>query len=110
VLVSEPVGEGWSLTVDGAELEPRVSFGWATRFDSPVEGAAVLSYQRPLSTTVSIIAQVLVWLLLLRVALAEQGVVRRWRSAAPEAIAVAAPPVADPDLGTDLEGDPMELS
>ena len=84
VVVAEPFDEGWSLTVGDATVEPDLSFGWAMSFASPNEGSAVLRYQRPLGVTLAVIAQIAAWLLLLRVAVAEQGVVRRWRATAPD--------------------------
>lgn len=77
VLVSEPFDDGWRLDVGGQKVPPDPSFGWAMSFTSPGQGAAVLSYSRPMSVTLQIGAQVVVLLLLARVALAEQGAMRR---------------------------------
>ena len=84
MLVAEPFSEAWTLTVEGIEVPADPSFGWAMSFTSPTEGSAVLEYRRPFFATAMVVFQIVLWLLLLRVAAAEQGVVRRWRGAVPD--------------------------
>lgn len=82
VLVAEPYEDAWSLAIGGTRIDPEPSFGWAMRFDSPVEGSAVLTYQRPLGATLTVLMQIAAWLAFVRIALAERGIVRRRRVAA----------------------------
>jgi len=86
VTVAEPFDEGWSLTVGDQSVVPELSFGWAMSFTSPEQGVAVLQYDRPFDVTVAVLAQIAAWLVLLRIAVAEQGVVRRWRATAPDTV------------------------
>lgn len=73
VLVAETFDEGWSLSVDGLPVEPSEAFGWSMRFEPTTAGDATLSFDRSLSVTAMLAAQAALWLVALRVALAEQG-------------------------------------
>ena len=77
MVVAESFDDDWTLTVGGTEISPDLSFGWAMRYSSPAEGTAQLSYSRPWSITLQIAAQLLALAVMLRIALAEQGVRRR---------------------------------
>ena len=77
VVVAESFDDNWTLTVGETEIAPDLSFGWAMRYSSPAEGTARLTYSRPWSTTLQIAAQLLALAVMLRIALAEQGVRRR---------------------------------
>jgi len=76
------------------------------QFDSPAQDSAVLTYRRPTAVTVAIILQALAWLVMVRIALAEQGIARRWRSGRSEPDAIL-PPDADgaPPDAVALEGE-----
>ncbi len=106
VLVSATFDEGWVLDVGGRKVQPTSAFGWAMQFDSPAQDSAVLSYRRPTAVTVAIVLQALAWLVMVRIALAEQGIARRWRSRRSEPDAILLP-VADgaPPDAVALEGE-----
>ncbi|HEY3483736.1 MAG TPA: hypothetical protein VGK49_00070, partial [Ilumatobacteraceae bacterium] len=63
VQLATPLDDRWSLTVDGADVPPRESFGVTTAFDVPAAGSATLDFHNPSSRTVLVVAQTLLWLL-----------------------------------------------
>ncbi len=69
VFVSVPLNNAWHLTVDGTSAARRPAFGWATAFVVPAAGSADLSFATPLMQRLAILAQVLLWLIALRIAL-----------------------------------------
>ena len=68
-------------TVDGVEVPGRRAFGSTMAFDVPVAGTATLHYNTPVSRTLWVVAQLIVWLALLLAAsrLQPAQMVRRWR-------------------------------
>jgi len=72
VLVSEAFDNNWRLLVSDTILTPTRSFGWAMRFDSPVEGPAVLWHVRPDSVADRAVVQIVLWLVVARFAVTER--------------------------------------
>ena len=72
VLVSEAFDNNWRLVVSDTILTPTRSFGWAMRFDSPVEGPAVLWHVRPDSVADRAVVQIVLWLVVARFAVTER--------------------------------------
>ena len=79
VLVSESFDANWRLFVDGQNVAPELSFGWAMRFESPSEGPAALWHSRPDSVADRAVIQIVLWLVVAQLALSER---RRQRSIA----------------------------
>ena len=79
--IAVPFDSNWQLTVDGVEVPGRRAFGSTMAFDVPVAGTATLRYNTPVSRTLWVVAQLIVWLALLLAAsrLQPAQMVRRWR-------------------------------
>jgi GT2 family glycosyltransferase len=58
----------WHLAVDGRSVAPRHAFGSTLGFDMPSAGIAVLSFDTPLSRSLWVAAQFVMWLALIMVA------------------------------------------
>jgi hypothetical protein len=108
VFVSVPLDREWRLSADGGEAERRPAFGWATSFvvtpSVLASGGARLSFVTPVTRRVAVAAQVLLWLLVLRVALYRppaDGRSRRLRRKERRLVAAAPAPVLI-DLGPDV--------
>ena len=56
-----PYDPNWTLSVDGAEIPARRSFGISTAFDSPAAGVAELRYDTPASRAFLVGLQVTLW-------------------------------------------------
>lgn len=65
VHLSVPFDAGWHLTIDGAQLSPRVAFGASTAFDVPIAGVAQLEYKTSILRYLYLILQAIVWLALI---------------------------------------------
>ena len=63
-----PFNKNWQLIVDDARLNPRVAFGASTAFDAPIKGVAKLSFRTSKLRDLYLVAQALVWLGLLMLA------------------------------------------
>jgi GT2 family glycosyltransferase len=68
LFASIPFDSGWRLQVDGRTIPARPAFGWATAFEVPAAGFAVLERPAPASRTAWSIAVGLAWLVALRLA------------------------------------------
>ena len=79
--VAVPFDANWQLTVDGVDVPGRRAFGSTLAFDVPSAGTATLHYNTPISRTLWVVAQLLVWLGLLLAASRVQPsqIVARWR-------------------------------
>ena len=77
--VTEPVPPGllntsmrrdprWTLSVDGAEITPQPTFGFSQAYQVPAAGTASFEYHTPVTRTMWIVLQTLLWLALLAVA------------------------------------------
>jgi len=62
--VAVPYDGNWSLSVDGATVPARRAFGSTLAFDVPTAGRATLSYNTPLSHSLWLMVQLLIWLAL----------------------------------------------
>ena len=60
--LSVPFDAGWHLTVDGTEVQPRRAFGSTLAFDVPAGGEAKVSYVTPVTRSLLVAAQAVVWL------------------------------------------------
>lgn len=65
----------WELRVGGRAVEPRSAFGWSTAYEVADGGRAVLSYRTDFAREVALLAQVIVWLLVI----ASTSRFRGWR-------------------------------
>ena len=72
VLVSEAYDRNWRLLVNDTIVTPTRSFGWAMRFNSPVEGPAVLWHMRPDSVADRAVVQIVLWIVIARFAVTER--------------------------------------
>jgi hypothetical protein len=70
--------EDWRFTVDGQRQPARPAFGFARAFDVEGNGPAVLRHERTTASLLLAVGQIVVWLLVARIVLAEAGR-RRWR-------------------------------
>jgi hypothetical protein len=77
VLMADADGENWSLEVGGDDEPQRPAYGWAQAFEVESGGSAVLRHDRPTSTLLLVIGQLVLWLVVLRIAIAEPGRRRR---------------------------------
>ena len=68
VHLAVPFNKNWQLIVDDARLNPRVAFGASTAFDAPIKGVAKLSFRTSKLRDLYLVAQALVWLGLLMLA------------------------------------------
>lgn len=68
VLVAEAFDGNWRLLVDDRVIMPAPSFGWAMRFNSPVEGPAVLWHIRPDQVADRAVVQIVLWAVIARFA------------------------------------------
>ena len=68
VHLAVPFNKNWQLIVDDARLNPRVAFGASTAFDAPIKGVAKLSFRTSKLRDLYLLAQALVWLGLLMLA------------------------------------------
>lgn len=66
--VAVPFDSGWTLRVDGISIDGRRAFGSTLAFDVAEGGRAALEYDPPLSRSMWVIAQLLMWLTMLIVA------------------------------------------
>jgi GT2 family glycosyltransferase len=62
VHVATPLDEGWELTVGGADVDGRASFGVATGFDVAAAGGGELRYAQPTARTAWLVVLALLWL------------------------------------------------
>ena len=81
VLMADADGENWSLDVGDGEQPRRPAYGWAQAFEVESGGSAVLRHDRPTSTLLLLVGQLILWLVVLRIATAEPG---RRRARRPE--------------------------
>jgi len=61
-------GDGWELSVDGSRTLRADAFGWARAFTVDAAGTGELRYDTPAASRLSLVAQVLGWLLVLAIA------------------------------------------
>ncbi len=62
--VAVPYDANWSLTVDGTKIAGRRAFGSTLAFDVPSAGRATLSYDTPVSRSLWLLVQLLMWVAL----------------------------------------------
>jgi hypothetical protein len=55
----------WRLRVDGVDVPRQDAFGWASAFDVPASGDATLTYRTPRSRHVFLLANAVVWVLVI---------------------------------------------
>ncbi|MEQ1701084.1 MAG: hypothetical protein ABMA25_13300, partial [Ilumatobacteraceae bacterium] len=60
--VAVPFDEGWKLTVNGVDIPGRRAFGATLAFDIPTAGTARLTYDTPITRTLWVVLQALLWL------------------------------------------------
>ena len=72
VLVADTYDPQWRLLVGDEAVSADRSFGWAMRFQSPSDGAAALWYQRPDSIADRAIVQIVLWMVIARLAVSER--------------------------------------
>ena len=72
VLVADTYDPQWRLLVGDEAVSADLSFGWAMRFQSPSDGAAALWYQRPDSIADRAIVQIVLWMIIARLAVSER--------------------------------------
>jgi hypothetical protein len=63
--VAVPFDPGWTLTVDGTSFDGRRAFGSTLAFDVTGGGRATLDYDPPMSRSMWVIVQLLMWLTLI---------------------------------------------
>jgi len=80
VLVADAYDPHWRLLVGENVITPDPSFGWAMRFQSPSDGAAALWYQRPDSIADRAIVQIVLWIVIVRLAVSERRKTLRFES------------------------------
>lgn len=61
--VASPLDDNWRLTVDGQRVGARPAFGQTSAFDLPVGGQATLRHDTPFSRTLALVAQAILWAL-----------------------------------------------
>jgi GT2 family glycosyltransferase len=100
VHLAVPYDDAWTLRVGGQDVPSRVAFGSTMAFDVATPGRATLSYDEPTTRVVVLLAQVVLWSLLLLAAsrVDPRAVLRRRR-------AVRAPRLATPPMMS-LDGSP----
>jgi hypothetical protein len=59
--VAVPYDTNWSLTVDGEKVVGRRAFGSTLAFDVPSAGHATLAYDTPVSRSLWLVLQLIVW-------------------------------------------------
>lgn len=73
-------GAGWSLRIDGVEVERRPAFGWASTFVADRAGVGELRFATPVTHSLALVGQVLMWVIvivwLLRVRVREDERIR----------------------------------
>jgi hypothetical protein len=62
ILVSETANGNWQLDVNGHRAARRVAFGWAMAFGPTPGGRATLGFDTPVSRTLAILVETLLWL------------------------------------------------
>ncbi|MET0145968.1 MAG: glycosyltransferase [Ilumatobacteraceae bacterium] len=60
-----PLDGAWELTTGGAAVTGRASFGVATAYDLPAAGTVELAYRQPVSRTMLLVLQALLWVVVL---------------------------------------------
>ena len=117
-----PFDDAWSLSVDGAMLEPRRAFGDTTAFDVSSSGVGELRYDTSTLRWLAVAAQVVLWLAAIVVAarvrvsvgrrdsllLADETLIDLTDDAAPSLVdpGLGAGADAPSDAGTEGPGDP----
>jgi hypothetical protein len=91
--------DNWRLTVDGRPVDHDIAYGWADAFRVETGGTAELAYRTPPAPQAAVVAQAVLWVLALGVAL-------RMRFGAGEPLPTTAPrraarPSREPALGAD---------
>ncbi len=71
VLVAESFDNNWRLETTAGSVRPELALGWSMSFESPVDGPAQLLYDRPEDVASAAVAQVLLWIALLWLALGQ---------------------------------------
>lgn len=59
--VASPLDDNWTLTVGGQRVTARPAFGATSAFDLPVGGTATLRHETPFSRTLALLAQAILW-------------------------------------------------
>ena len=90
VHLAVPFNKNWQLIVDDARLNPRVAFGASTAFDAPINGVAKLSFRTSKLRDLYLVAQALVWLGLLMLAVNFSRFRRQVRSASSQNVRLVA--------------------
>ncbi len=108
VTIATGVDERWKMDVDGVPIAARPAFGATTGYDIASTGPATLSYHTDASRALSLIGQLLLWLLLaLGISRFDTASINRWRrrriDAGPDAplLSIDAPIVAPIELPDD---------
>lgn len=68
VHVAVPFDSRWHLTVDGAQIAPRVAFGSSVAFDAPISGVVELEYKTSPLRYAYLLLQAIMWLYLVALA------------------------------------------
>jgi hypothetical protein len=74
VHVGVPSSSRWHLEVDGKEAPHSRSLGWANRFDVASPGVATLEYRTASSRYLAVLAQVILWVIAIELALRRRRV------------------------------------
>jgi hypothetical protein len=90
VHLAVPFNKNWQLIVDDARLNPRVAFGASTAFDAPIKGVAKLSFRTSKLRDLYLVAQALVWLGLLMLAVNFSRFRRQVRSVSSQSVRLVA--------------------
>jgi hypothetical protein len=108
VTIATGVDERWKMNVDGLPIAARPAFGATTGYDIATPGSATLSYHTDAARALSLIGQLLLWLLLaLGMSRFDRASISRWRrrrvDAGPDAplLSIDAPIVAPIELPDD---------
>jgi GT2 family glycosyltransferase len=96
VFVSQTANGRWKLVVAGQAAPQRSAFGWAMAFGATSGGAGVLAYHTPLTRTLAIVLEMLVWAAT-AVALMVGWRLRRHRGGDEPAVSVSLQPVERPE-------------
>ncbi len=108
--VAVPFDTNWSLSVDGTSIPARRAFGSTLAFDVPTAGTATLSYSTPLSHSLWLVLQLMIWLAL-GLAASRFSLARLRQRRRPVALVVDTTPVADltaPLVVADVEDLPWD--
>jgi hypothetical protein len=90
VVVADAANDRWALEVNGNEVARDTAYGWANSYTVTDPGAASLSFDTPLTRTLAVIGQAVVWALAILLLL-RWKTSGRWRRRVRAATPVSAP-------------------